>query len=263
MKERKHVFRAIVAHPIPAEQVRIASILEKDGLFRVVCTTHDGMECLRQALVERPALLVLDAVLDRIDGLEVLRRLRESSEEVKPSCLMLTSYGNYIREYAKCLGADYCLITPCSDKALLDSARMLVISPGTFFSDREIDTVTTLALQELNVPSQLVGYVYVKDGVRILIRDPDLVRRRCVVKELYGVIAANYGLADAKPIEHAMRTLIKHVFEEDNIPCLPKYFSDLAVRRLHMTNTEFLVALTSFVRAKLESGQTNRNATHG
>lgn len=252
MKETKTVFRAVVAHPVPAEQTRIASILEKDGLFEVTCATHDGLECLRQVLTDRPALLVIDTVLEQVDGLEVLRQLGQITG-AKPRCLMITSYGNYVREYARCLGADYCLIAPYSDKALADNARMLVQPPAAFFTDQEIDAVTVRVLQELDVPSRLKGYPYVKEGVRLLVRDPELVRRRRVVKELYGVIAANHHISKVQPIERAMRTLVDHVFSHSDPACLAKYLSSADLRQSHATNTDFLTALAQFVRTTLEA----------
>lgn len=256
MNERKNIVQAIVAHPIPAEQVRITSILEKDGRFHVSFTTHDGLECLRQVSLNQPALLILDAVLDRVSGLEVLRRLQEFPEP-RPRCLMLTSYGNYVQEYAQCSGADYCLIAPYSDKALIDSACMLVQSLPVFFTDREIDAATVRVLRELDVPTRLKGYSYIKDSIRLLIRDPDLVRRRCVVSDLYGVIAVKYGFKNAQPVERAMRTLVDRVFKRGNPVYLAKYFGDAELRQSHATNTDFLLALAQFVRAALESGQTD------
>lgn len=252
MKETKTVFQAIVAHPIPAEQVRIASVLEESGLFQVTFTTHNGLKCLQQTLTSRPAIVIMDTVLDQIDGLEVLRRLREAPG-AKPRCLMITSYGNYVQEHARYLGADYCLIAPYSDKALADSARMLVQPPTVFFTDREIDAVTVQALRELDVPIRLKGYPYVKDSVRLLIRDPDLVRRRCVVKDLYCVMATKYGFKNERPIERAIRTLVEHVFKYSDPICRAKYFNSAELRQSHATNTDFLLALAHFVRATLES----------
>lgn len=258
MKETKTVFRAVVAHPVPAEQARITSILEKDGLFQVTCATHDGLECLNQALATRPALLVLDAVLDHIDGLEVLRQLDQLSGP-KPRCLMITSYGNYIREYAQCLGADYCLIAPYTEKALADSARMLVQSPADFITDQEIDALTVRALRELNVPSRLKGYSYATQGVRLLIRDPDLVRRRRVVEEVYGAIAVAHNVSD-RSIERALRTLVDHVFDHSDPACLAKYLNAADLRRSHATNTDFLVALAQFVSSALEAQRSGQSA---
>lgn len=262
MQERKTVFPAIVAHSIPAEQARVTSILENSGLFQVTFTTHDGLECLRHVLDSRPALLVLDAVLDQLDGLEVLRRLQELPEP-RPRCLMVTAFGNYVQEYAQCLGADYCLIAPYSDKALADSARMLVLPQSLFFTDRKIDAVVVQALQELDAPSRLKGYSYVREGVRLLIRDPDLVRRRCVVKDLYGVIAAQHGVAGIQPIERAMRTLVDHVFSHSDPRSRAKYFSGADLRQSHATNTDFLLALARFVRTTLESDQAGQSAAQG
>lgn len=44
-----------------------------------VITAADGEEALRQAAAQKPALVILDLMLPKIDGLEVCRRLRQTS----------------------------------------------------------------------------------------------------------------------------------------------------------------------------------------
>lgn len=56
----------------------VRTYLERDG-YRVVAA-HDGPEALDRARAERPALIVLDIMLPEVDGLEVMRRLRATSD---------------------------------------------------------------------------------------------------------------------------------------------------------------------------------------
>ena len=53
-------------------------VLEKSGYL--VATAGEGEEALEMMLQERPDLLLLDIMMPRMDGLEVIRRMRESQQ---------------------------------------------------------------------------------------------------------------------------------------------------------------------------------------
>lgn len=257
MERKRKTMKAIIAHPIPEEQERITSILKKTGIFQVRYVTHDGLDCLREVISTQPDLLILDAVLDKIDGMEVLRRLKEFPL-IQTRCLMLTSYSNYVKEYALCLGADYCLTAPYADGVLAEAARMQVLPPEASFDDREIDAESARILRNIGVPTRLKAYPYVQAAVRILIRDPDLVRRRCVVKGLYGSIAQHFNVPDSR-VERAMRTLTNRVFDKGDREYLAQYFTPSDMQQAHTTNTDFLITLTHLVREALKANAAARN----
>lgn len=56
-----------------------------------VVTASDGLECLRQVDLEAPDAVVLDIVMPRLDGLEVLRRLREEHSAEDLTILIVTA----------------------------------------------------------------------------------------------------------------------------------------------------------------------------
>lgn len=53
----------------------LSSKIEQAGFSTIVA--HDGEEGLRKALTERPSLILLDIVMPKMDGIKVLKKLRE------------------------------------------------------------------------------------------------------------------------------------------------------------------------------------------
>ncbi len=96
--------------------------LEQAG-FRVV-TSADGQAALQAARAERPDLIVLDLGLPGIDGLDVTRTLRKSSDV---PIIMLTARAEEAdRIVGLELGADDYLVKPFSPKELVARVRAVL-----------------------------------------------------------------------------------------------------------------------------------------
>lgn len=54
-------------------------------------TANDGPQGLALAKIERPDLILLDIVMDEMDGLEVLKRLKSDPETKEVKVLLLTN----------------------------------------------------------------------------------------------------------------------------------------------------------------------------
>jgi CheY-like chemotaxis protein len=76
-----------------------------------VITASDGDEALRKVKEERPHLVLLDIQMPKMDGLEVLRRLREIDKEV--GVIMITGVNEQeIARQAMALGAFDYIVKP-------------------------------------------------------------------------------------------------------------------------------------------------------
>jgi two-component system, OmpR family, response regulator CpxR len=99
----------------------LADYLRPEGF--VVEVAHEGEEGLRQALAIEYGLVILDVMLPRVSGFDVLRRLRAQSQ---CPVIMLTARGEEIdRIIGLEIGADDYLAKPFSARELL--ARMHAI----------------------------------------------------------------------------------------------------------------------------------------
>lgn len=95
----------------------------------------DGASALDVALATSADLFILDRNLPRLDGLEVLRRLR--ARDVRTPAMFLTAIGD-LHERVRGLdaGADDYLVKPFAIEELLARVRALVRRPPAIVADR-------------------------------------------------------------------------------------------------------------------------------
>lgn len=82
--------KILVAEDSPTVRRLVCSRLIADG-YEVI-EAHDGEQALALALSEQPAALVLDKVMPKLDGFEVVRRLREHDHTKVVPIVMLTEH---------------------------------------------------------------------------------------------------------------------------------------------------------------------------
>ena len=92
-----------------------------------VITARDGEEALQQALNQRPSLLLLDAMMPRMDGYEVCAKLRADERTFQMPIIMLTAKSlEADRALARDVGADDIIIKPFDPTELVDKVKALL-----------------------------------------------------------------------------------------------------------------------------------------
>ncbi len=94
--------------------------------YEAICAS-DGKEALEKIGLERPDLVLLDIEMPKMDGFEVLSKLREDPKTKDIPVIMLTAKGQKPdREKGIKLGASDYIIKPFSPSHLLDKIEELI-----------------------------------------------------------------------------------------------------------------------------------------
>ncbi len=102
----------------------LGDVLSQEDDMECVGNTDNGVEALTLAAERQPDVLVMDLVLLKLDGIEVLRRLPEACPGAK-AIVVTHLYRNEIVRQCTALGAAYFVPEPCDITALLDRIRQI------------------------------------------------------------------------------------------------------------------------------------------
>jgi len=112
---KKHV---LVVDDSPTDRQMVTTLLQKEGY--AVTTAIDGEDALQKIAAEQPPLIVLDIVLPKMNGYQVLRQLKSAPETRNIKVILVSSKNQEAdRFWGLKQGADAYIAKPIPDTALL------------------------------------------------------------------------------------------------------------------------------------------------
>ena len=247
--------RILLADANPDFAKLLAETLAAEHDMELVGAAADGPEALSALQSLKPDLLLLDLVLPKLDGLEVLRRLPETG--CKCPVIVLSGFmnGQVVADCAA-LGAAYFMPKPCDTAALLERVRQIGGSgaedaslegidcrPAARISRQEADLEATVTdiIHEIGVPAHIKGYQYLREAIILTIKDMDIIN--AVTKVLYPEVAKRFSTTPSR-VERAIRHAIEVAWDRGDIEVLQKYFGyTVSNIKGKPTNSEFIAMI--------------------
>ena len=227
----------------------LADTLRAEGDMEIVGTAADGAEALALLEREKPDVLLLDLVLPRTDGLEVLRRMGETG--CHAAALVVSAFYNQ-QMITRCaeLGAYYFIPKPCDPAALAERIRQSVrpeeaAAPAAIAEIRprepDLETTVTEVIHEIGVPAHIKGYQYLREAIILTIGDMEIIN--AVTKVLYPAVAKKYGTTPSR-VERAIRHAIEVAWDRGDLETLQKFFGyTVSNIKGKPTNSEFIAMI--------------------
>lgn len=217
----------------------------------VVAVAKNGEEAIEmlENNVENIDLIILDIVMPKKDGIDVLKFMKENN--ISKKIIVITSCNSEltIRSVTE-LGANYYILKPIDVKTLTEKIIELTndnkVNLGFNIDDKNLQVNVTHILHELGVPSHIKGYHYLREGIKLLYNNPELIGG--ITKELYPSIAKKFASTDTR-VERSIRHAIEVSWNRGNWDLMQELFGySVDIDKAKPTNSEFIVTIADKLR---------------
>ena len=253
--------RILIADANPDFSSLLSDLVAGEKDMEVAGAADNGVDALALIAELKPDVLLLDLVLSKLDGLEVLRRLGETG--VQPHIIVLSGFvNNKVVSECSALGADYFISKPCDPAALLSRIRSLCggdrgegTPPGYELaasrqsrSDAALEATVTDIIHEIGVPAHIKGYQYLREAIILTIHDMDMIN--AVTKVLYPEVARRFGTTPSR-VERAIRHAIEVAWDRGDVETLQRFFGyTVSGIKGKPTNSEFIAMIADNLSLK-------------
>ena len=229
----------------------VARQIAADQELELVGTASDGPGALEMAEELKPDVLILDLMLPRLDGLEVLRRLPETG--IRCRVIMTSAFvSDAVLSRCAACGVDYFVPRPCEIDALVLRAKHANTETRAGnvqgrepdrdeASPAELEARVTEVIHEIGVPAHIKGYQYLREAIILTYNDMDMIN--AVTKVLYPEVAKRFSTTPSR-VERAIRHAIEVAWDRGDIEVLQKYFGyTVSNIKGKPTNSEFIAMI--------------------
>jgi len=115
----------LIADDTPSEAALMASVVQSLG--HVAQTVGDGETCIATAKTLKPALILLDVIMPKLDGFNTCRKLKKDPELANTPVIMVTTKDSESdRFWAEKQGAKGFVTKPFTPESLADAIKLLL-----------------------------------------------------------------------------------------------------------------------------------------
>lgn len=219
--------------------------LEGETDIQVVGETGDGEELLRMVRQKQPDVVVMEIVLAKMDGIEVLETMAGMELEHRPKVIILSSFARgSMAQLAADKGADHYMTKPCRVSTVCERIRQLTANRRVEEerdSARTLEGMVTSIIHDVGVPAHIKGYQYLREAIMIAVDDMDVIN--AVTKVLYPEVAKRFNTT-ASRVERAIRHAIEVAWDRGDLETLQKYFGyTVSNVKGKPTNSEFIAMI--------------------
>ena len=218
----------------------LSEAISKEDDLEVVGRTGDGQEAIRLAEELGPDILVMDLVLGRVDGLDVL----DGVAKLPVRTLVLSGFARGgIADQVAARGGDYYMAKPCRLPSVIERIRLLAAQHWAEGLTGQADPTArvTAIIHEIGVPALIKGYQYLREAIIMTVEDMDVIN--AVTKVLYPEVARTFGTT-ASRVERAIRHAIEVAWDRGDLETLQKYFGyTVSNTKGKPTNSEFIAMI--------------------
>ncbi len=237
-----------------------------DGI-RVAGVAYNGREAIEMVKEVKPDVLLLDMIMPQLDGLGVLQKIKNTSLEKEPVCMMLSGVSQArSTQKAMELGCAYFMLKPLDMDALSD--RILEFADDTYADaplpvtqlkaaqvapvkaePKDLERTVTALIHDIGIPAHIKGYQFIRSAILMAIDNIEVINH--ITKQLYPDLAKMYKTTPSR-IERAIRHAIEVAWNRGHVDTMEKLFGyTISAEKGKPTNSEFIAMLADHLRLQM------------
>ena len=246
----------------------LENILNEDDEINIVGTGGDGMQALDLIQEKEPDVVLLDLIMPKLDGLEVLQKVNTEMEiKKKPNFIIISAIGQEnITEDAFELGASYFIMKPFDNEVVLNKVHQtqrskrytnvhnkynMIGDAAVAYMPRNLENDVTNIIHEIGVPAHIKGYQYLRDAIIMAIENRDVINS--ITKVLYPTIAKMNATTSSR-VERAIRHAIEVAWNRGKMDTINEVFGyTIHTGKGKPTNSEFIALISDKMRLEYKS----------
>ena len=247
--------KILIADENSSLRCELRDALKEQG-FANIYEVQNGEEAVHMISSAVPDVVIIDVLLSKLDGIGVIRQVREELGEDAPVFIATSMLGNHnMLVEANNAGASMCMIKPINAESLARHIESLLPSANPFsmngsddFGANDIEAQVTKIIHQIGVPAHIKGYQYLRTAIILTVNDSDIINS--VTKILYPTVAKKYQTTTSR-VERAIRHAIEVAWDRGDVEVLNSYFGyTIQNNRGKPTNSEFIAMIADNLRLK-------------
>lgn len=243
------------------------NILHTDDSIEVVGKAEDGLRALEVIRQNEPDVVLLDLIMPKLDGLEVMQKINSDSNLKKhPAFIVISAIGKEtITEDAFSQGAVYFIMKPFENEMIINkikqvsgSAQGTVTAPKAGaapvyeeISEKDLESDVTNIIHEIGVPAHIKGYQYLRDAIMMSVENREVINS--ITKILYPTIAKMNKTTPSR-VERAIRHAIEVAWSRGKMDTIDELFGyTISTGKGKPTNSEFIALIADKIRLQYKS----------
>lgn len=212
---------------------------------------HDGKEGIE--LIEEKQnefdVLLLDLIMPKKDGLYVLEEMKKRG--INKNVIVETSYNTQeVIKQVSDYNVNYFILKPFElddlENRIMGISKRKDDTKTLDFYHNNLQVSITKILHELEIPSHIKGYQYIREGVSIIFERPETIGG--ITKELYPELASKFDTTVSR-VERAIRHAIEVSWNRGDWELMEEIFGhSVDIDKAKPTNSEFIVTVADKLR---------------
>lgn len=242
-----------------------------DEKTQIIGTVENGLEAVAKIKELRPQIVLLDMILPGLDGLGVMKQIKDQMPDRFPKFIVYSLVRNeFITREAINSGAAYFLLKPFDLGVLKERIESIASEPAPYKfeatdkmfritmappeetkknGEEELESQVTHIIHEIGIPAHIKGYQYLRYAIIMSMKDMEMINS--VTKILYPTVAKKFNTTSSR-VERAIRHAIEVAWDRGDIDVLDAIFGyTVHNNKGKPTNSEFIAMIADKLRLNM------------